>query len=350
MKKANLIITGLCVCLLLNSCQKETMETSALSAGETSLATVNGPVKVTGIAWPSTTKTQFIANADGSGTAEFTLNFAAKKPGIKIQALTFIAYETNEGDAFSIFMNDIPAFFSPTSYYGSAKAITAINGTNISLPDDGSPVPVTFTIHYGVPSATGKVKSSDTVSVQLVSLDFVNKTSPYILLQSLTSPVSPEMMITGSKPLLGLNAHEPGNLHIGLSRILQLQYVSQAGSSGINNLPLVINCSNTRIRNKLIVKDENNKVIKTTTVRNENNYTIHFPEDYALNGAGAHTFNVYAEVYLVHSQASIHTKLQPASAFSWTDIAGGNTTPFTIENKIYYRDYPKGLTTVTKNY
>ncbi|SFQ23275.1 hypothetical protein [Parafilimonas terrae] len=349
MKRTNIAACA-CMLLLLNSCMKETAETSQVSSRENSLTVVNGPVKMPRIEWASTTKTQFIANADGNGTAEFTLNFSAKKPGIQIQAFTFLAYETNENDALSIFTKDIPAFFSPTSYYGQAKAIATLNGTDIELPDDGSAVPVTFTIHYNVPSATGNVKSGDTVSVQLISIDFVNKTSPYILLQSLTSPLSPQMMITGAKPQLGLNIYDPDVLHLGLTRIMQFQYISKGGSLGINNLPLHINCSNARIRKELIVKDEYGQTINTTTVRDGDNYMIHFPEDYNLNGINTHTFYVYAKVYLMYGHASIRTKLQPSSAFSWTDIAGGQSMPFTNENAIYYRDYPKGLVTVTKNY
>ena len=114
MKRTNIAACA-CMLLLLNSCMKETAETSQVSSRENSLTVVNGPVKMPRIEWASTTKTQFIANADGNGTAEFTLNFAAKKPGIQIQAFTFLAYETNENDALSIFTKDIPAFFSPTS-------------------------------------------------------------------------------------------------------------------------------------------------------------------------------------------------------------------------------------------
>ncbi len=350
MKRTNIAACA-CMLLLLNSCIKETADINQVSSNKNSLASsTDGPVKTPGIDWASTTKTQFIANADGNGTAEFTLNFAAKKPGIQIQAFTFLAYETNENDVLSIFTKDIPAFFSPTSYYGQAKAITTINGTDIELPGDGSMVPVTFTIHYNVPSVIGNVKSGDTVSVQLISIDFVNKTSPYILLQSLASPLSPQMMITGARPQLGLNIYDPDVLHLGLTRIMELQYISKGGSLGINNLPLHINCSNTRIRNKLIVKDEYGQTINTTTVRDGDNYMIHFTQDYNLNGINTHTFYVYASVYLMYGHASIRTKLQPASSFAWMDIAGGQTMPFTNENEVYYRDYPKGLVTVTKNY
>jgi hypothetical protein len=350
MKKSN-VAACVCMLLLFDSCIKETAELNQLSSNENSLASsTNGPVKIPRVEWATTTKTQFIANADGAGTAELTFNFAAKKPGIKIQSFTFVAYETDENDVLSIFTKDIPAFFGPTSAYGQAKAITTINGTDIALPDDGSTVPVTFTIHYNAPSATGSVKSGDTVSVQLVSIDFVNKTSPYILLQSLASPISPHMMITGAEPQLGLNIYNPDVLHMGLTRIMELQYISQGGSMGINNLPLIINCTNTKIRNKLVVKDENDQIINTTTVRDGDNYMIHFPEGYNLDGINTHTFYVYGNVYLMYGHASIRTRLQPASAFSWTDIAGGRTMPFTDENDMYYRNYPKDAVTVTKNY
>lgn len=340
----------ICVLILFNACKKETSDINLLSADESSNAGINGPVRVPQIVWASTTKTQFIANADGNGMADFTLNFSSKKPGIQIVAFTFIAYETNEQDALVIFHNNIPGFFSPTSFYGDAKAITAINGSNITLPDDGSPVPVKFTIRYNIPSATGKVKSGDTVSIQLLNISFVNRTSPFILLQFLSSPISPRMMLTGSKPQLALTNNSPATLHPGLTRIFQFQYISRGGLSVINSLPLVINHTNARIRGKLIVKDENNQTINTTTVRNENNYTIHFPKDYTLNDTKAHTFNVYAQVYFLWGKADIRTKLQPSSAFSWTDVAGGQTMPFTSENAIYYKDYPKDLITVTKNY
>lgn len=343
------ILTIACAFFLLNSCKKETTGSSLSSTHESNvIAVTTGPVRPPKIVMASTTKSQFIVNADGSGYADLTLSFASKKPGIGIIDFGFAAYETNNTDAYYIQEgNSIPAFFQPDDEH---RATAFLSSDLHWLPDDGSPIPITFRVYYNTPSASSSVHSGDTVSVQLYSINYISNTKPSIYGESLMSPLSPEMMITGAKPQLGLNIYDPDVLHIGLTRILELLYLSQGGSIGINNLPLVINCSNTKIRNKLVVKDENNQIVNTTTVRNANNYTIQFPENYNLNGINAHTFYIYANVYQMNGQASIRTKLQPASAFSWTDIAGGRTTPFTTENAIYYRDYPKGVVTITKNY
>lgn len=347
------ILLTACAFFLLNSCKKETTGSSLSSTNESNVITATaGPVKPPKIVMASTTKSQFIVNADGSGYTDLTLSFVSKKPGIGIIDFRFTAYETNNNDALfiqevDVFGSSAPAFFQPYDEHAAGATLTA--GV-YWLPNDGSSIPITFRVYYNTPSASSSVHSGDTVSIQLHSINYISNTKPSIYGESLMSPLSSEMMITGAKPQLGLNIYDPDVLHIGLTRILELLYLSQGGSIGINNLPLVINCSNTKIRNKLIVKDENNQTVNTTTVRNANNYTIQFPENYNLNGINAHTFYIYANVYQMNGQASIRTKLQPASAFSWTDIAGGRTTPFTTENAIYYRDYPKGLVTLTKNY
>ncbi len=218
-----------------------------------------------------------------------------------------------------------------------------------TLPDDGSYIPVTFTIHYNVPSASGKTKSGDTVSVQLTSVQYTDKTDMGIVPESITSGLSPVMMITGSKPVLGLNIYNPDSLHIGLTRIFETEYDSYGGSVGINNLPLVINATGATFQNNLVVKDENNNTVNVTTTRSGKNYTIAFPAGYMLNGVNAHDFYVYANVTKITGQASISTSLQPPAKFSWTDIAGGKTTPYTTENALYYYNYPKNEVTVTHN-
>lgn len=343
-------ITGICLIIMFIACNKEVNNNYLQNSSINDATASSGPIKQPKPIAASTTKSQFIANADGSGYADFTFSFASRQPGIGILDLSFIANET-ENVALYIQAVDNngngsnPGFFQT---YNDNTAVALLYPGTAWLPDDGSYIPITFRVHYNIPDAS-TIHSGDTVSVTLFSLDYISNVKPDIYPQSLNCPPSPEMMITGAKPGLGLNIYDPDVLHIGLTRILELEYDSYGGSLGINNLPLIVKCTNTKIKPSLVVKDELGNIINTTTVRKGNKYTIQFPEGYGLNGVNAHTFFIYAHVKEIDGQASIETQLQPAANFSWTDIAGGRTTPFTTENKLYYKNFPKGLITVTKN-
>jgi hypothetical protein len=352
-------ICGLCLLILFSACKKEINNNSLQSEDISGATASTGPVKTPKIVMASSTKSQFIANADGSGAAQITYRFTAKKPGIKIVSFTFLAYETDSDDAFSLSLDDYNLPFEPTTNYPPAKAMAVPevrlddpDGPHLAilLPDDGSSVPVTFTIHYNTPGFNGKVKSGDTVSVKLIGVEAYDNSIPDPpSFEDLEADPSPAIMLTGAKPFLGLNIYDPDVLHKGLTRILDLEYDSYGGSLGINNLPLIVKCTNAKIRPSLVVKDELGNTINTTTSRKGNKYTIQFPEGYGLNGVNAHTFFVYAHVFEIDGQASITAQFQPASNFSWTDIAGGKTQPYTTENAIYFKKYPRGQVTVTKN-
>ncbi|MBV9960952.1 MAG: hypothetical protein JO072_01780 [Parafilimonas sp.] len=342
------------IAILFAACKKDA-QSIALTNSNFSNAQTHGPVQLPKIIKASTTKTQFIANANGSGTAQITYSFASKNTELQIIEFDFLAYESDSNDAFSIIEEPFatqPFLFHPTAKHGSAKASATIqgdgdvDGPGLYLPADGTPVPVTFTIHYNIPSASGKIKSGDTISIQLLGIGY----GPEDKYEELSSPLSPQIMLTGSKPFLGLNIYDPDQLHIGLTRIFETEYDSQGGSLGINNLPLVIETTgDVQFKKNLIVKDENNNMIDVTTIKKGKNYTIQFPAGYHLTGANVHDFFVYADVTEITGQASINTSLQPASKFSWTDIAGGRTAPYTIENADYYYNYPNGFVTVTHN-
>ena len=337
-----------------SACRKDA-QTNVLNNSNFSDAKTNGPVKQPGIVQSATTKTQFIANAGGDGTAQITYSFASKNTEVQIIEFDFLAYESDSNDALSIIEEPFatqPFLFHPTAKHGSAKASATIqgdgdvDGPGLYLHADGQPIPVTFTIHYNIPSASGKVKSGDTISIQLLGIGY----GPEDKYEEFSLPLSPQIKLTGTKPFLGLNIYDPDQLHNGLTRIFETEYDSQGGSLGINNLPLVIETiGDVQFKKNLVVKDENNNMIDVTTIKTGKNYTIQFPAGYHLNGANVHDFFVYADVTSINGQSSINTSLQPASKFSWTDIAGGRTAPYTIENADYYYNYPGGLVTVTHN-
>ncbi|MEO8711660.1 MAG: hypothetical protein ABI405_06020 [Parafilimonas sp.] len=339
------LLIGLIFMSLL-SCKKEMPVSKSISDGISNDAQTDGPVNKPLLVLASTTKSQFIANANGNQYSEFTVNFSAKEAGITIQSLTFLANETDSNDALSVSIGEFgfPGFFNPTAFYAPAKASTHIDGTNIILPDDGSPVPVTFRVMYRTPSSETTIQSGDTVSIQISGLEYTNTTSPYLLFENTSSKPAPEIMITGAKPALEISAGAEV-LHRGITKILTVKYSSVGGSVGINNLPLVIDATGTNFLRNLIVRDENNHIVNTSTINNGNKYTIQFPEGYILNGESAHTFSIYASVYKIRSQASLTTRLQKRSDFSWTDVAGGRTTAYTDENATYFHNYPTTIIT-----
>jgi hypothetical protein len=334
-----------CASVLVLACKKEMQQTKLNSTNASSSTQADGPVRKPVFVFTSTTKTQFIATADGSGTSNFTLNFSSRQVGITIESLTFLAYSTDSTDALAVFAGDngFPGFFQPTHLYASAKAITHINGTDIKLPNDGSSVAVTFHVLYRSPVTSG-IKSGDTVSIQLNGLEYINLTSPYILFENVASNLSPEIMITGAKPVIEIDSNVDV-LHNGLTNIFTVNYSSVAGPIGINNLPLSINADGAKFSKDLIVKDENHQTINTTTVQDKNKYTILFSAGFKPASGTAHTFYVYAPVYEIDGSASIQTHLQNARNLSWTDVAGGRTVPYTTENETYFRDYPATVIT-----
>ena len=321
------------------------MQQTRLSAATTNNAQTDGPVNVPTFVLAATTKSQFVATATGNGSSDFTLNFSSKEAGITIESVTFLAYAADSIDALSVSIGDdgFPGFFQPTNFYGAAKAITHIDGTGIKLPDDGSNIPVTFHVMYRSPLTSG-IKSGDTVSIQLTAVDYINLTSPYILYESVASGLSPKMIITGAKPVLDV-VNDADVLHKGPTKIFTLNYSSVAGVVGINNLPLNIEATGAKFLKDLIIKDERHHIILARTIRDNNQYTIRFPAGYSVDEGSPHTFYVYAPVYEVNGEASIKTHFQEPENFSWTDIAGGRTSPFTTENGTYFNNYPS--TTIT---
>ena len=331
----------LCIFVSLLSCKKEMPVSKSITDGISNDAQTDGPVKKPVLVLASTTKSQFIANANGIGYSEFTVNFSAKEAGITIQSLTFLANETDSNDALSVSIGEFgfPGFFKPTAFYSPAKASTHIDGTNIILPDDGSVIPVTFRVMYRIPSSETSVQSGDTVSIQISGLEYTNTTSPFLLFENTSSKPAPEIMITGAKPALEISDGAEV-LHRGITKILTVKYSSVGGSLGINNLPLVIDATGTNFFQNLIVRNGNHQIVNTRTVNKGNKYTIQFPEGYMLDGEGVHTFYIYATVFKISGQASLTTKLQTRSNFSWTDIAGGRSTAYTDENVTYFHNYP----------
>jgi len=355
--KTNHFISFVFLLIVFFACKKEIPATELTGNNVINSVQTNGPVKMPRIVLASTTRTQFVANADGKGTADLTLSFAAKHPGIAIVSFWFLAYETDSADALSITSPIGKPFFKATNQYPPAKAIAynvyggSPDSPIFSLSDDGSPVLVTFTIHYNIPSSIGHAKSGDTISVKLIGIEGIDSSDmdPQFF-EDLESPLSPQIMLTGSKPFLGLNVFDPDVLHIGLTRIFETEYDSQGGSLGINNLPLVITTTgDVKFKKELIVKDEYNNTVNVTTSKHGSNYTIQFPEGYMLNGVNVHDFFVYAHVTEINGQASIDTYLQPPAKFSWTDIAGGRTIPYAVENATYYKNYPNDFVTSTHN-
>ncbi|HEY2725779.1 MAG TPA: hypothetical protein VGI61_01285, partial [Parafilimonas sp.] len=80
--------------------------TKLTDANASNSTQTDGPVKKPTFVFESTTKTQFIASANGNGSSDFTLNFSSKEAGITIESLTFLAYSTDSTDALSVSIGD----------------------------------------------------------------------------------------------------------------------------------------------------------------------------------------------------------------------------------------------------
>ena len=329
-----------CIAVALCSCKKEIQQTKLDSSAISHDTQQDGPVRKPTFVPASTTKSQFVATANGEGFADFTLNFSSEEAGVSIESLTFISYAADSNDALSVSIGEdgFPGFFQPTKFFGNAKAVTHIDGTDIKLPDDGSNIPVTFRVRYRSPLMQG-VKSGDTVSIQITGLEYIDRTSPFILHENIASDLSPKMTITGAKPVLEV-INDADVLHKGLTKIFTIKYSSEGGAVGINNLPLNIEAFGAKFSKNLIIKDEKHHIVLAHTIRYNNQYRIRFPANYTVDENSPHTFYVYAPVYEVEDAAFIKVHLQKPANFSWTDIAGGRTTPYTTENEMYLNNYP----------
>ncbi|MEP6682652.1 MAG: hypothetical protein ABJA35_05295 [Parafilimonas sp.] len=336
----------LCTAIALCSCKKEMQQTRLNGSSINNDTQSDGPVRKPVFVLASTTKSQFVATASGNGSSDFTLNFSSEEAGVTIESLTFLSYAADSNDALSVSIGEdgFPGFFQPTNFFGNAKAITHIDGTDIKLPDDGSNIPVTFHVRYRSTLMHG-IKSGDTVSIQITGLEYINRTSPFILHENIASDFSPKMVITGAKPVLEV-INDVDLLHKGLNKIFTIKYSSEGGLVGINNLPLHIEAFGTRFSKNLIIKDEKHHIIPAHTIRDNNQYRIRFPAEYSVDENSPHTFYVYAPVYEVEGKAFVRTHLQKPENFSWTDIAGERTTPYTTENETYLYNYPSTVLTV----
>ncbi|MEP6465631.1 MAG: hypothetical protein ABJB05_04975 [Parafilimonas sp.] len=347
MKTKSIYLLIFCASVAAYSCKKDMQQTKLSYSNASNDTQTDGPVKNPTLVLSATMKSQFVANANGNGSSDFTMNFSSQEAGITIESLAFIAYAADSTDALSISIGDngFPGFFQPTGFYGSAKAITHIDGTDIKLPDDGSNVAVTFHVMYRSPLTNG-IKSGDTVSIQVAALDYINLTSPYLLYESVASDISPKMVITGAKPLLEV-MNDVDILHKGLTKIFTVNCSSDGGRIAINNLPLDIDATGAKFLKDLIIKDERHHIIPALTIRDNNKYTIRFPKAYLVDEGSPHTFYIYAPVYKADGGASVKVHLQQAENFSWTDIEGGRTTPYTIENEMYFYNYPSTTTIIS---
>jgi hypothetical protein len=335
-----------CAAVALCSCKKEMQQTRLNSSSINNDTQQDGPVRKPVFVLAATTKSQFIATANGNGSSDFTLNFSSEEAGVSIESLTFLSYAADSSDALSVSIGEdgFPGFFQPTNFFGNAKAVTHIDGTDIRLPDDGSNVPVTFHVMYRSTLMQG-IKSGDTVSIQITGLEYINRTSPFILHENIASDFSPKMIITGAKPVLEV-INDVDVLHKGLTKIFTVKYSSKGGMVGINNLPLNIEAAGARFSKNLIIKDEKHHIILAHTIRDNNQYRIRFPAGYSVDENSPHTFYVYAPVYEIEDAAFIKVHLQKQANFVWTDIAGGSTTPYSTENETYLNDYPSTVVTV----
>jgi hypothetical protein len=329
--------------ILIFSCKKESVSKAdndvQLSATQTS-----GPVRNPIVDYERTTPTQFIA-AENNGYSDFVLKFSAKKPGITITSFKFLAYESNIKDAYSIQVDSskYPGFFYHTTDFGNAKAKAKISNVNIKLHDNGTSTRVTFRVKYNK-------ASGDTVSVKLISIKYLDNASGDTLAENLTSPLSPKMMITLSKPYMSIDTLYVNSLQVGLTEIFAANF---DGNIRINNLPLAIKATNVSFGKNLVVTTTERDpdevdTLKTTTVRDGNHYTIQFMGDVIssnMDPGGVGTLNVYANVKQISGTASLQTHLQNASNFSWTDFYSYNLKPFTVENGTYYFNYPTTVVT-----
>lgn len=159
---------------------------------------------------------------------------------------------------------------------------------------------------------------------------------------------APNMKLVGSVPTLTLSS-SGATLIAGMVDVGHVNISTNAnGNVSINQLPVNVNITAGVVADSssVLVKDGNGYTIPTyvTVLHNEPEgfkVVIHFMSGYTLSAGTSQAFKMFVRFDSVGGATPIATmSLGSPALFAWTDLAGGARFPFTVDNSVFFYNYP----------
>ncbi len=298
----------------------------------------------------SSTPSQYIASANGTGQSQlvYKITIPTSCHSLKITELKLSNTGTPVIVSAKIGSVTVPFTATNTAYFA---------GLNLTVPNTPAGLSLNVTLVYPSIGLAGVTSGTVSSKVKLTYVKYHDIVTGVTSSINTSTVLSPNMMLVGSKPVINIQDPASSILVNGLNQLAKISVVANTqGAIKINSIPLTIlssNVSPNNLANAIVVKDATSgAIIPTTnnsmvTVASPNGFvtgttTINFTTPVTVPGGATNYFSIHIPVTGVgpSSTAYISTAIGSASNFSWTDVAGWNSVPFTSANGIYYYNYP----------
>jgi len=296
----------------------------------------------------SATTSQFVAAANGAANAtKATYNFAATGGSATITELKFSA--TGATTITSVSVGGVSAPI--------VGGVAYLTGLNLVVPNGSSGLNQDVLVSYPTVGTNG-LGSNTTSVLTLTSVKYTSGgVTTTFLPNSGAGVAAPQMTLVGSKPTVG--ATKPVTVVAApLTEAIDVTVAADAaGNIALNTLPITVSEANVVIpttANSIVVKDANNTTVVTTNTAltaTGGASTITFTGGYTVQAGQSQTFKIFVPITSTApsgvNSVSLSTALTSGAGFSWTDIAGGGSTPITGTTLI--PAYPNTFTSVLYN-
>ena len=309
-----------------------------------STATLNQPTLLTAPSTPS----QYIASGNGVTDATHAdYNLSATGGSATVTELKFTV--NGPQTVTSIRVGSVTA---PV-----VGGVAWLQGLNIAVPNGSTGTNITAYVSYPMVGING-IASGATSQIALSYVKYsaggttITICSAGNCTQSMVAVPAPVMTLVGSLPTLAV-IQPTARLTTGSAEAIDVTITANAqGNIQINSLPITIATYNATLGaslNTIIVLDSNNLIVATTntafaTTGVVSRGAVTFTGGYIIQAGQSKTFKVFVPVTALTGTGSgssgngstLTTFLTSGSSvFSWTDVAGGATTPMIGTNLMY---------------
>jgi len=284
-----------------------------------------------------------------SGQRLAVYNFVSDGGSAKITELSFKAVSgTSSPTIAEVTVDGKSGILTYTNETGTVT----ISGLNILVPgDDYAGVNVPVTVDY-VPVGANGSPSGVTTTLVLTNVKY---TSGGTTMTASTNVSSNRVMLVGAAPTISVSNTSVSGLVAGQNKLFEFTVGAKGGTIAVGTTTFKISASGiaTPTLSSSTLYVGNSPVAglicnTTTTATNVWTVTCVFPSDYRISGSGQ-TFALYANVggtFGNSNQSSVTTQLDAANTFSWSDVSGGSSVPYTNTNSDYLYNYPTATWTV----
>ncbi len=287
---------------------------------------------------PLSTASQFVpvGSSGATNATKATFNFTSTGGQLVVKELKFNVTGANTVTSISVAGVSAPV----------VNGVASITGLNLYVSSYGSNQDVF--VSYA-PVGVNGIPSGSTSSIALTYVKYVSNETAQV---STSTPniSAPTMKLVGSKPTITLSPSSAA-LVVGAVDIGHVTVTADAkGDITLNQLPLYVLLTSG---NRPFVKDQNDQIVPTTdtgfSLMSDGNgvkFVFTFTGGYLIKAGTSQTFKIFMQVPGVTNGSSMTLGLGSRDLFSWTDTAGGGTTPVTTDNGTFFYNYPTNSVSV----